>query len=479
MSQKISSRDRDLLERFLDGHASPDDIAQCERRLASDEQFRCAHDELRRLRDLLAGADRIDADPVFWAKLQGKMREEEEEKLNLLPFPQKYLPLAASGFALLVLFSFSYVFNNRLSFLRFWESQSEAVRTAYEKTLQESSFIPLFSGIDNDKTLQFALYGSLLLDESRGTMLNVDERSAEGYRIEVQKEQPRKQKKVTVADFVAEVRPTNVQKAAIESLLNEGRRELESAVLVGMNESVAINADLNRLNRAMASGIISMLEPDQRTRLKRLLTQDDAAYAFTSRSRAATRAQATGSVAPVPPTTNQFVVLSPETVLIRALTVDVGRIQREMRESQERFREVQAMRERSIRWLVNEPVLHAPGAQVGVVAPRISFRSRKDRLTIQIQSDTSTFDFFLVEEPEGGVFVGAGDSAEQFELRMLETPQGGVYIQGGDSASRFQFRLDQRIPSPTGVVVPPDVRVRPVPRPDSARTRRPFKLDID
>ncbi len=457
MTQRLSSRDRALLERYLDGETTPDESAECEGRLRTDDVFRSLYDELKRLSELLGSADRLEKDPAFWSRMSGKIRQQEDQNVNLLPFPQKYLPLAASGFALLVLLSFSYVFENRLSFLRFWEMQSEVVRTAYEKSVQEGSFIPLFTGLDNDKTLQFALYGSLPLDESAGAMLNVDERSAEGYRIEVHKQQPRKQKKVTVADFVAEVRPTNVQKAAIESLLTDARRELERSVLIGQGESVAINADLSKLNRAMASGIVSVLEPEQRLRLTRLLTQDDAAYIFSSRTRYAPPTAASASLEDVPRTTNRFVVLSPETVMIRALTVDMDRVQREMKASQTLFREYQAQRHKMIQWLVNEPVFRTTAPVPGAPAPRISLKSRKDRLTIQFNADTS----------EAGMYFHVDDAT------------GGVYVQGGDSVQQFEFRVESNVPVTGSTPALPKVRAEKALRPDTAKPRRPFKLDID
>ena len=456
MNARLSSRDRDLLQRYLDGQTSTEESRLVDEKLASDAAFSEAYAELKRLSELLVSGDRLESDPAFWTRFSGRLREHKQGEHNLLPFPQKYLPLAASGIALLVLLSFSYVFENRLSFLRFWETQGDAVMTAYEKTVQEGSFIPLFSGFDNDKTLQFALYGSIPLDGSGGSMLNVDERTAEGYRIEVQKEQPRKQKKITVADFVAEVRPTNIQKAAIESLLTDGRRELEGAVLVGQNEAVAINADLSRLNRAMVSGIVSVLEPEQRMRLKRLLTEGDAAYNYSSRSRNPQPSEVTARGMMMPSTTNRFVVLSPETVLIQALTIDMERIHKEMKESQVRFREVQALRKRSIRWLVNEPLISTAVPVPGEIAPRISLKSRKDRLTIQVYADTSDSDLFIVE-----------------------TGFAGGYVEGSDSLAMFEFDVEATIPRGKDAVTAPNVRVRVAPLPDTAKPRKPFKLDIN
>ncbi len=456
MTKRISSRDRERAQQYIDDRLTDEEARAFEERLASDAELKKAYDELRVLRDLLQRGERLERDPAFWTKVQARLEGQKEGEHNLLPFPQKYLPLAASGFALLVLLSFSYVFDNRLSFFRFWETGTDAVRSAYQSTVDEAAFIPLFSGLDNDKTLQFALYGSLPLDEAGGTMLNVDERSAEGYRIEVHKEQPRKQKKVTVADFVAEVRPTNVQKAVIDSLLTESRRELEGAVLVGQNDAVAINADLSQLNRAMASGIVSVLEPEQRLRLKRLLNETDAAYEYSARTRVSPPSPDGFRTVRVPRPKNTFVVLSPETVALRSLSVDAAQIQREMRESQARFREVQALREKTIQWLVNEPRISSGAVPEGGVAPRVSLRSRKDRLTIHIMADTAKANMYV-----------------------YETESGGVFVRGGDSIRTFEFRFEAHPSSPGIQAEVRSIEVLAAPRPDTAQPRKPFQLDID
>ena len=450
----LSPRELDLLQRYLDGRTTEKETEQCDSRLQSDDAFRGAYAELRNLREAIRSTPPLEPDPAFWSRLTVRLEENKEEEKNLLPFSRRAMPAIGLGFAAVVVLGASFLFQNRWSFLRFWETQTEAVRDAYEQNFAAGSFIPLFSGLDADRTLQFALHGSLSLDPERGTTLNVDERSSEGYRIEVQRELPRKQKKVTVSDFLAEVRPTTDQKAVIDSLLAGARSELERAILVGENEAVAINTDLSKLNKAIASGIVGVLEPAQRLRLNRLLTEKDVAYREYVRAEDPESARKLIRSMQRPSSDGQFVVFSPDTILVRALTVDFEQVRRHMSENQAWFRKAQAMRARTIDRLINQPNEYRASVPTGDMAPRISLRARKDRLTIQIHADTMLPGVFFYGSGEGAAVVWDGDTSGGVRVEVGLPPHGGVAV----------------APSP-----PP---VRAV-RPDTARKRRPFKLDID
>ena len=141
--------------------------------------------------------------------------------------------------------------------------------------------------------------------------------------------------------------------------------------------------------------------------------------------------------------------------MIQALTVDVERIHQEMRESQARFREVQALREKSIQWLVNETFVSGNAPDPGAIVPRVSLKARKDRLTIHIQADSSDKGFLL-----------------------FHTGAGGFLVQKRDSLAAIEYKISTEFPPP-GALVPPQGGLIAVPKPDSARPRKPFKLDIN
>ncbi len=463
MRSRLSDQDRQLIDRVLDAVASDADRASFDARL-SDPAFAEAYRELRALKELVGAQSRLQPDPHFWTKVHGSLERRSEETEDLLPVPRQYLPVFGGVFALLLLFASSYIFENRLSFIRFWETQSEAVINAVERGINQGSFLPVFSDLDEDRTLQFALYGSLPIDEARGTMLNVDERSNEGYRIEVQKEEPRKQKRVTVDQFVAEVRPTTSQKAAIDSLLTVARRDLESAVLLGSNNALAINADLSRLNKVMATSIVGVLEPEQRVRLKRMLSERDVAYILADEMRDAAAAKHSFRAMAEVHGGHEFVILSPETVALARVQLDVEKMHAELK-SQQMQQVWTTRRQKAMEMLIDHPQVFGGTFPGAAVAPNISVRSRKDRLTIQVFSDSSSFEFSVAPHVYR---ESAPDSGELLQVTVpgfperpkAASPGGRVYVAPPN-------------PSKARAVVVDSVK------PAERKPRRPFKIDID
>ncbi len=180
--------------------------------------------------------------------------------------------------------------------------------------------------------MQFSLFGTLPLDDKSETALRVDEQSEKGYRIEVGKGSKSNTKPVTFDRFLAEVKPTHEQKKVIDSLLELTGRRIESSVLIGENNTMAIAPDLPKLNRMMVTNIASCLEPHQRIRFERLLEANDAPYTVKVQSMQAGRSDRFFQSIAKSPRGDNFVIITPDTMMYSQIHIDFDSLRRCMEE---------------------------------------------------------------------------------------------------------------------------------------------------
>jgi hypothetical protein len=322
-----------LLSQYVDGILSEKDTQQVESLLATDESARQQVEELRNLKQLLGSQPKLNPDMGFWTRFAIAMDEQKEEEHNLLPFPRKFLPVVTVMVSAVVLVVGMLVIQNRMQFVQFLSTKSQAVREAVHSNILQSSLLPLFSKIDKERAFQFSLFGELQLDEKSKTALRVDEQSEKGYRIEVGNNLKSKTKSVTFDRFVAEVKPSAVQKRIIDSLLDLTGHRIESSVLIGENNTMAIAPDLPKLNRMMVTNIASCLEPRQRVNFERLLEANNAPYSVRAKSRAIGKAGNFFQHIPKFPQGDRFVIITPDTMMYSQIHIDFDSLRRHMEEN--------------------------------------------------------------------------------------------------------------------------------------------------
>ena len=245
-----------LLSQYVDGVLSEQEAQQVESLLAVDTSAKQKVVELKNLKRLLALQPKLNPDIGFWTRFSVAMEEQKEEEHNLLPFPRKFIPAITVMATAIVVIIGTLVIQNRIQLKQFLSTKSQAVREVYEKNILQGSLLPLFSKVDKEHALQFSLFGTLPLDDKSETAFRVDEQSEKGYRIEVGNNLKSNTKSVTFDRFVAEVKPSVKQKKIIDSLLELTGRRIESSVLIGENNTLAIAPDLPKLNRLMPLPVI-------------------------------------------------------------------------------------------------------------------------------------------------------------------------------------------------------------------------------
>jgi hypothetical protein len=322
-----------LLSQYVDGALSENETQEVESLLASDASARTYVAELRKLKLLLAAQPKLNPDIGFSTRLVVAIEEQKEEEHNLLPFPRKFVPALTVAATLLVVVMGALVIQNRMQFVQFLSSKSLAVREVYKNKLFQGSLLPLFSKVDKERALQFSLFGTLQLDEKSETALRVDEQSEKGYRIEVGNTSKNKTKPVSFDRFVAEVKPSVKQRALIDSLLELTGRRIESSVLIGENNTMAIAPDLPKLNRQMVTNIASCLEPVQRVNFERLLEAHNAPYSVASKSVAMEKAGRMLQHIPKFPQSDRFVIITPDTMMYSQIHIDFDSLQKQMEQN--------------------------------------------------------------------------------------------------------------------------------------------------
>ncbi len=329
--RKINEQKLDaLLSQYIDGTLSEKEVRQVESLLAEDESVRKHVSELKNLKILLASQPKLNPDIGFWTRFSVAMEEQKEEERNLLPFPRKFLPAISVMVTAVVVFVGTLVIQNRMQFVQFFSEKSQAVRKVYENKILQGSLLPLFSKVDKERALQFSLFGTLQLDDKSETALRVDEQSEKGYRIEVGNNLRNKTKSVTFDRFISEVKPSAKQKKIIDSMLELTGRRIESSVLIGDNNTMAIAPDLPKLNRLMVTNIASCLEPAQRVNFERLLEANNAPYTVTAKSVPTGKVGNNFQRIQRFPQSDRFVIITPDTMMYSQIHIDFDSLRRQV-----------------------------------------------------------------------------------------------------------------------------------------------------
>jgi hypothetical protein len=384
MSQLSQDRLNTLLNDYLDGVLGETERTSVDELVAHDESVRRELDRLKRMRELLAGQEKLEPDFAFWTRLSATLTEKKEDD-NLLPFHRKYFPSAALASVVGIVLIGTVIFQNRMSLFHFLTQKSQLVQSAYEEGILKGSIIPLLSHIDNNQVLQFSLLGVLPLDPKSETTLKVDQNSSNGYQIKLSKTSAKKSKPMTVKSFYAEIQATKQQQDVMDSLFGMARRKIESSVLVSDNHAVAIDPALAQLNRVMVSNIAACLEPFQRVRFGRFLEKRDAPYTFVSKKFVPANPESIYVEMSRVPTSRRFVVVTADTLTYANVNADVIR---QAQHSAEISQQMEGLAQRNLeltekllrRYAEREPRLDNP---VRLVAP--SFEVWKDANTVGIQ----------------------------------------------------------------------------------------------
>jgi hypothetical protein len=371
-----------LLSEYLDGELNEQQVRDVKTLLSQDAGAREELDELRALKNLISSKAPLKPSHGFYTRLSAELERRKREEDNLLPFPRRYVPAVAVSAAVVLVVLGVLVFQQRSTLVDYVSKQSERVQKAVEDNVLKGTLMPLFTHIDKNQALQFAMFGTLPLDAKAETELRVSEDSARGYTIDVDKKGDRKTPTVTMQEFVDEVGPTRVQLQIIDSLLDLGRSKLEGSVLVAEDKAMAVNPELSRWNKVMLSGIAAALEPNQRVRFERFLQSKKAPYTLAGGGRRPETPERIYYSMRAPERASSFVVFSPETVLVSRIEIDLDSLRRHASQMAEMQGAVAGHVNSLIRRMAERDM--ALSQPHRVVAPRVRVYGDSESFTIQV-----------------------------------------------------------------------------------------------
>jgi hypothetical protein len=318
----------EMLSQYIDGELTERQAREIEEYIAGNPEAARELQELQAMKKLLASKKRLPETLGFWTRLSSQIERKEKEQENLLPFPRRYLPLVyVTGVVAVLLVGFL-LFQQRTSVIDYVSRQSEVVQKAVQDNVLKGTLFPLFSNVDKNQALQFALFGALPLDAKSETALRVDESADRGYRIDVGKKSVEAIPKVTMSEFVSEIKPTRRQIETIDSVLEIGRRRIESSVFVAEDRGMAIDPNIMHLNRMMLSGIASSLEPPQRVRFEKFLELRKAPYMITASRATPESPERIYHEFRQTQRTNGMIVVTPDTLMISQIQLDIDSLRR-------------------------------------------------------------------------------------------------------------------------------------------------------
>ncbi len=321
----------ELISLYVDGELDQQQAKELEEYLVNDPDAAKELRDLRAMKTLLTTKKPLQETVGFWTRLTARLDQKEREEENLLPFPRKYLPAVVSAGVLVLAVLALLIFQQRSSVIDYVSRQSERVQKAVEENVLKGSILPLFSNVDKNQVLQFALFGTLPLDAKAETSLRVDENAERGYTIDVGKKTAEEAPPVTVDEFVQQVKPTRAQRLVIDSLLDLGRERIERSVFVAGDRGIAIDPNLPQLNRVMLSSIAASLEPVQRARLQKLLEERRARYTIGQLHGKAESAERIYRGMPQIRRNERFLIVTPDTMALTHLQFDVDSLRRHLR----------------------------------------------------------------------------------------------------------------------------------------------------
>lgn len=355
------------LSAYVDGELGPEEHAAVERFLAEDADAARQVREVRSIKHLLATKERLPERLGFWTRLSAELDRQTKEEENLFPFPRRVMPYVSAAAVVALVAIGVLIFERHGSVLEYVNQQAESVQKAVGENLLSGSLMPLFSNIDKNQVLQFALFGTLPLDARAETAFRVDDSAEKGYRIDVGKTQDHPAQVVTVKDLYRELRPSAAQAEVIDSLLDIGRDKIEASVFIAEDKGMAIDSDLPKFNRVMLSSIAATLEPQQRVKFERFLQVRNSPYMITATNATPVAPEMIFREIHRSPRSERFIVVTPDTFAFSHAPLQHERMEHTRKE-----------------WEVQRHEMHA---KVNVLIRKFAEREGDMRMRVQVTNE--------------------------------------------------------------------------------------------
>jgi len=414
--QSISTRElRRLLSLYLDGALDADAKTRFEKYLTDNPDAASELQIWKKQQQLLKSKPGVTPNEWFWSQLSARLDRQKARPETVFPFSRKYLPLAASLTVLIAALGGVIIFQQRALLTKYFSEKKDQVQQLYQGNILEGKLMPLFTNLDKDQVLQFALFGTLPIDAQAKTALRVDESKENGTRIEFAKSEVQHRPSVTVAQFCRDIDATPAQLKSVDSILSTARDKIQQSVFLGENKSLAVHADLAAFNRTMMSNIAASLELPQRRKFKKYLAVSGSPYTFVIAPAPPATPAPSPALAPQMPRPagmEQFVVITPDSCSIARVNINVQQI---LRNDAMTTQEIRVMNERT-RSLIRDFAVHTRGQRRS--NPSLRVFSGSNYFSIKVEDNA------LEPQPSAMPFevIARAPRAVQFQYEMHQMP---------------------------------------------------------
>lgn len=328
-----------IISLYIDGELELSEKKRLESYLETHPTVAREVEILRLSKRTLAHSTPLVKNDWFWLKLSNRL-EQESKRPGVLTFASRPA-LAAGSLAVFTLILIGIVtIKDAPLFQKFFIDKKNQAENIYRNNIMTGNILPLFSNLNKDDVLNFALFGSISIDSSNNTSLQVKNTDDKGSQIQIVRNEETPKPALTVNDFAAQIGISKDQREVVDSILGSYQEKLQSAVLVSENDEVAIHAGLVELNRAMVSTIAACLEPPQRSRFRTFLDQRQAPYSVVAVNSPTVPSHIILNKIPRLSNGKNYVVISPGTIEIAEMTMNMDSIRDVARRQEMHFRKV-------------------------------------------------------------------------------------------------------------------------------------------
>ncbi len=314
-----------IVSLYLDGELAASEAKKLEEYLASNPSAAREVDVLRTVKKSLQSKDVLPANDWFWLTLSQRIDsihgKQQRSIFSLRP------ALAFSSIAVMIMAVTGMIYmKDAPLFHQFFADKKYQAEDLYRNNIMTGDILPLFTNLNKDDILNFALFGSIDIDSSKNTSLQVKHTDEKGSQIQIVRNDARSPQKITLSEFAAEIGINSKQREVVDSILGSYKKTLQASILVSDNDEVAIHAELVELNRAMVSTIAASLELPQRSKFQKYLDIKKAPYTVVALNTPKVPNHVILNKIPQIAATNNYVVISPDTVEIAHMSINVDSI---------------------------------------------------------------------------------------------------------------------------------------------------------